>query len=113
MLDFTVTTKPRRLSEVREDIRTMCHIAVPATGDLRTMAKHLQTTLAAGLRSDGVLPTTADDRAEKVAALIEKLAEAQDEVAKRGQILLDELEDIRAMRNRRNRSGADTDRIDI
>jgi hypothetical protein len=112
MADIEITTRPRRLSEVREDMRTLCHIAVPASGNLRDLAKHLSRELPPTMEGDGFTHDAAEGRTAELVKEIGKLADATAEVAKYGQRVLDQLEGIRNSRARVNR-GTSGDGIDI
>jgi hypothetical protein len=112
MADIEITTRPRRLSEVREDMRTLCHIAVPASGNLRDLATHLGRVLPDALEGNGFTYSNADTRAATLVKEINLMADAADELAKHGHRALEQLDEIKKFRNRYF-PNTDNDKIDV
>jgi hypothetical protein len=93
--------KPHKLSDVRNDVRMLCHVSLPASSDLRTTAAHLADRLPPALRRDGVGPTHAGDLSDTLVRLLKSLADAHDEATKQGHLILEHLDEIsRAARTR-------------
>lgn len=89
---------PRKLSDVRNDVRMFCHVSKPAAGDLRTAATHLAGRLPNALRRQGVREATAEEMARTLEQMLKNLAAAQDQVTRRGQLVLDYLDQISSKR---------------
>lgn len=105
-MDVSVNPRPRKLSEIRNDVRLLCHVTLPASDDLRGAASHLAEHLPAALRKDGLGPGHATELSEKLISLLRDLADAQDEATKKAHLVLDHLDQIRnTARVRKARDG--------
>jgi hypothetical protein len=110
--DIEITTRPRRLSEVREDMRTLCHFAVPAAGNLRDLATHLSRELPTSMVGNGFTAEHAETKVAELVKEISLLAAAADDLAKHGHRALEQLDEIKKFRNRYF-PNTDNDKIDV
>jgi ABC-type transporter Mla subunit MlaD len=102
----TVNTRPRKLSTIRNDVRMICHTALPASGDLRSMATFVGDTLGAQLQTSAMSVSESERLVEELQGHLRNLAETLDATAAAGQRVIDALDNVRTSYNKHlQRSG--------